>query len=169
VPSINVNGRDRECDLDDDELDTPLLWVLREHLKDEKLTGAKFGCGMAHCGACSVEVDGVIVRSCVTPVKNVMGKTITTIEGIGNGEELDPVQEAWIKHQVPQCGYCQSGQIMAVRALLRTRGEEWSSVSGTAREDLMEKDIQAALGGNLCRCGTYPRIKKAIRDLASQL
>ena len=132
--------------------DTPLLWVIRDELG---MTGTKFGCGLAQCGACSVLVDGVITRSCVTPVDSVAGQSITTIEAI----ETDPVGRrvvaAWVAHQVPQCGYCQSGQVMAATALLK----------GTAQPT--EQDIAAAMI-NLCRCGTYNSIKAAMQDLSGQ-
>ncbi len=129
------------------EADTPLLWAIREELG---LTGTKFGCGIAACGACSVHVDGQITRSCSVPVGDVAGKAITTIEGLKSAEgKLHPVQQAWIDAQVPQCGYCQSGQIMAAVALLKSA----SSPS--------DAQIDAAMT-NICRCGTYPRIRKAI-------
>jgi len=133
------------------EPDTPLLWVLREELG---LTGTKFGCGIAACGACSVHVDGKVVRSCSVPVSTVSGKAITTIEGLGSPKVLHPLQAAWIAHQVPQCGYCQSGQLMAAAALLRTMPKP------------TDADIDAAIT-NICRCGTYPRIRAAIHAVAN--
>ena len=144
-----VNGRDLEVEVDGN---TPLLWVLRDHLD---LTGTKFGCGMAQCGACTVHVDNMPIRSCVTPVMAVEGREITTIEGLGEG--LHPVQEAWIEHAVPQCGYCQSGQIMSTVALLRTIPAP------------TDAEIDAALSGNLCRCATYPRIRMAVHAAAKRM
>ena len=135
------------------EPDTPLLWVLRDHLK---LTGTKFGCGAALCGACTVHLDGVATRSCVTPLSAVAGKKVTSIEGL-HGPVGEAVQAAWDKHQVPQCGYCQSGQVMAASALLATNPKP------------TDADIDAALAGNLCRCGTYQRIQSAVRDAATTL
>ena len=128
--------------------DTPLLWVSRDELQ---LTGTKYGCGMAQCGACTVMVDGQAVRSCVTPIAAVAAGKITTIEGLGGQH---PLQQAWVKHDVPQCGYCQSGQIMSAAALLAT----------TPRPT--DEDIDAAMSGNLCRCGTYQRIRAAIKRAA---
>jgi isoquinoline 1-oxidoreductase alpha subunit len=138
-------------DVDADE-DTPLLWVLRDHLA---LTGTKYGCGMALCGACTVNVDGVAVRSCVLPLKGLAGKSVTTIEGLSKNRS-HAVQRAWIELDVPQCGYCQSGQIMSAVALLR------------ANPNPSDDEIDAALAGNICRCGTYVRIRKAVH-LASEL
>jgi isoquinoline 1-oxidoreductase alpha subunit len=135
------------------EPDTPLLWVLRDHLK---LTGTKFGCGAALCGACTVHLDGVATRSCVTPLSAVAGKKVTSIEGL-HGPVGEAVQAAWDKHQVPQCGYCQSGQVMAATALL----------AKTAKPT--DAEIVAAMQGNLCRCGTYQRIQSAVRDAATTL
>ncbi len=135
------------------EGDTPLLWVLREDLA---LTGTKFGCGVAACGACSVHVDGKLVRSCSLPVSDVAGRAITTIEGLKSADgTLHAVQQAWIAAQVPQCGYCQSGQIMAATALIKAVGRP------------NEAQIDAAMT-NLCRCGTYPRIRKAILAATGQ-
>ena len=133
--------------------DTPLLWVVREDLG---LTGTKFGCGMALCGACTVHVDGEPMRSCATPVSFVDGKTVTTIEGIAE-KGLHAVQQAWIAEEVPQCGYCQSGQIMSAAALLGTN------------PDPKPDDIDRVMSANLCRCGTYPRIRKAIHALAADM
>ena len=129
--------------------DTPLLWVLRDELQ---LTGTKYGCGMAQCGACTVMVDGQAVRSCVTPIAAVAASKITTIEGLGGQH---PLQQAWVKHDVPQCGYCQSGQIMSAAALL------------TANAKPTDADIDAAMDGNICRCGTYQRVRAAIKDAAT--
>jgi isoquinoline 1-oxidoreductase alpha subunit len=133
--------------------DTPLLWVLRDHLK---LTGTKFGCGASLCGACTVHVNGVATRSCVTPLSAVAGKRVTSIEGL-TGRVATAVQAAWDKHQVPQCGYCQSGQVMAATALL----------SKTPRPS--DAEIVEAMQGNICRCGTYGRIQAAVKDAAATL
>jgi isoquinoline 1-oxidoreductase subunit alpha len=135
------------------EPDTPLLWLLRGELK---LTGTKFGCGMALCGACTVHVDGQPVRGCVTPLAAAAGKAVTTIEGL-QGPVADAVRAAWLKLDVVQCGYCQSGQIMAAAALL------------AAKPKPSDADIDAALAGNLCRCGTYPRIRAAVHEAARAL
>lgn len=129
----------------------PLLWAIRETLG---LTGTKFGCGIAQCGACTVHLDGQAIRSCVTPVGSAAGRNVTTIEGVGRDGDLHPVQRAWIAHQVPQCGYCQSGQIMSATALL------------AANPRPSDEEIQAAMAGNICRCGMYSRIRRAIRDVA---
>ncbi len=147
---FRVNGVEQELDI---EPEMPLLWALRDELG---LTGTKFGCGVAACGACTVQVNGNPVRSCVTPVSAVEGSEITTIEGLtaSAGALLSPVQQAWIEHQVPQCGYCQSGMIMAVSALLA------SNPSPT------DADVDGAIT-NVCRCGTYPRVRRAIRSLTS--
>jgi isoquinoline 1-oxidoreductase alpha subunit len=134
--------------------DTPLLWVLRDHLG---MTGTKFGCGMALCGACTVHVDGQPIRSCVTPASAVAGKKITTIEGIGATPVGKAVQNAWLSLNVPQCGYCQSGQIMSATALLE------------GHPSPNDADIDAAMAGNICRCGTYPRIRAAIKQAADEL
>ena len=128
--------------------DTPLLWVLRDELK---LTGTKYGCGVAQCGACTVLVDGQAVRSCVTPIEAVAAGKITTIEGLGGSH---PLQQAWVKHDVPQCGYCQSGQIMSAVALLNQTPKP------------SDADIDGAMDGNICRCGTYQRVRAAIKDAA---
>ncbi|MFT5136302.1 MAG: isoquinoline 1-oxidoreductase alpha subunit [Arenicella sp.] len=147
---FKVNNIDQQVDV---EPDTPLLWVVREQLK---LIGTKFGCGIAQCGACTVHIDGRPVRSCVTPVTAAEGKSITTIEGIRTtAAELHPLQQAWIKHQVPQCGYCQSGQIMSAVALLENTPNP------------NDQDIDQAMKGNVCRCGMYGRIRSAIKDAAS--
>ncbi|HLW24221.1 MAG TPA: (2Fe-2S)-binding protein [Steroidobacteraceae bacterium] len=130
--------------------DTPLLWVLRDHLG---LTGTKYGCGLALCGACTVHVDGVATRSCVLPLRALEGKTVTTIEGLAQARS-HPVQRAWLELDVPQCGYCQSGQIMSAAALLRSNPRP------------TDAQIDAAMSGNLCRCGTYARIRRAIHRAA---
>ena len=148
--TLTVNGTTQNIDAD---ADTPLLWVLRDHLS---LTGTKYGCGMALCGACTVHVDGVAVRSCVLPLKAVEGKRVTTIEGLSK-DRSHPAQRAWIESDVPQCGYCQSGQIMSAAALLG------------ANPSPTDADIDAALSGNICRCGTYVRIRKAVHRAAELL
>ena len=144
---LTLNGQAKEIDVADD---TPLLWVLRDTLG---LTGTKFGCGIAICGACTVHIDGQPARACVTPISAVAGKAITSIEGISS-DRSHPVQKAWIELEVPQCGYCQSGQIMAATALL------------SKNPNPSDADIDAAMSGNICRCGTYPRIRKAIHRAA---
>jgi len=144
---FTVNGKSVEFQIDPQ---TPLLWALREQLG---LTGTKFGCGMALCGACTVHVDGDAVRSCVMPLKAVAGKQVRTIEGLSS-DRSHPVQRAWILEQVPQCGYCQSGQIMAAVVLLRVNPHP------------SDEDINDAMTGNLCRCGTYQRIRRAIHRAA---
>jgi aerobic-type carbon monoxide dehydrogenase small subunit (CoxS/CutS family) len=149
--SLNVNGKKHEVEAGPD---VPLLWVIREHLK---LTGTKYGCGIAQCGACTVHIDGKPERSCQVPVKDVQGKKITTIEAVGTTKAGKAVQEAWIAEDVPQCGYCQSGHIMAAAALL----------NGNPKP--ADGDIDAAMNGNLCRCGTYQRIRKAVRRAADML
>lgn len=149
---ITVNNVEHKLDV---EADTPLLWVVRDELK---LKGTKFGCGMAQCGACTVHLDGQAIRSCVTPISAVSGRSITTIEGINpEPETLHAVQQAWIDEQVPQCGYCQSGQIMSAVALLEK--------NSTPSDD----DISAAMAGNICRCGMYGRIRKAIHGASASL
>jgi len=145
---LTINGRKREVGVPSD---MPMLWVLRDVLG---MTGTKFGCGMALCGACTVQLDGQAIRSCVTPVSAAAGKAITTIEAIGNTAAGKKVQEAWIALDVPQCGYCQSGQIMSASALLAKNPHPTDS------------DIDAAMGGNICRCGTYRRIRAAIKHAA---
>lgn len=146
---LEINGTVAQFDAADD---TPLLWVLRDHLG---LTGTKFGCGMALCGACTVHVEGQAVRSCVTPVSAVAGKKITTIEGVGSTKIGKAVQDAWLAIDVPQCGYCQTGQIMSAAALLGSNAKPGDA------------DIDSAMSGNICRCGTYPRIRAAIRQAAA--
>ncbi|ETX15416.1 isoquinoline 1-oxidoreductase subunit alpha [Roseivivax halodurans JCM 10272] len=148
---IEVNGAARQVDA---PADMPLLWVLRDILG---LTGTKYGCGIGQCGACTVHVDGMAVRSCLRPVGQLGGARVTTIEGLGSPAEPHPVQAAWIEAQVAQCGYCQSGQIMQAAALLDLRPAP------------SKAEIDAAMTGNLCRCGTYPRIRAAVRDAASRL
>jgi isoquinoline 1-oxidoreductase alpha subunit len=150
VVQLKVNGQEREVDASPD---TPLLWVVRESLG---LTGTKFGCGMALCGACTVHLDGEAIRSCVTPLSRAAGKEVTTIEGLG-GALGDALAQAWIEEDVPQCGYCQSGQIMAAAVLLRENG---------APTDV---DVDECMSGNICRCGTYLRIRKAIHRAAAEL
>jgi aerobic-type carbon monoxide dehydrogenase small subunit (CoxS/CutS family) len=146
-----VNGRQQSIDT---EPDAPLLWAIREQLG---LTGTKFGCGIAQCGACTVHVDGQPVRSCVTPVSAVAGRSVTTIEGLAPAGSLHPVQQAWIAEDVPQCGYCQSGQIMSAAALL------------ARKPNPTDKDIDEAMAGNICRCGTYQRIRAAIHRAATTM
>jgi isoquinoline 1-oxidoreductase alpha subunit len=145
---LNVNGRNVNVTADPDK---PLLWVLREDLG---LTGTKFGCGMALCGACTVHLDGSPVRSCVTPLSAAGGRRITTIEGLARGDRLHPVQEAFIAQDVPQCGYCQPGQVMSAAALF------------ARQPNPTDADIDAAMSGNICRCGTYQRIRAAIKQSA---
>jgi isoquinoline 1-oxidoreductase alpha subunit len=147
--TFQINGVETEVDVDPS---MPLLWVIRDHLS---LTGTKFGCGMAQCGACTVMVDGEAIRSCVTAVEDVEGATVTTIEGLApSHEERHPLQEAWIEHQVPQCGYCQSGQLMSAAALLE------------ANPNPSDSEIDEAMQGNICRCGMYQRIRTAIKSVA---
>ncbi len=142
--NLTVNGKKVDVDVD---RNTPVLWVLRDHLK---LVGTKFGCGLAQCGACTIHLNGVAVRSCVLPVANVANQAITTIEGL-SPDGTHPVQQAWLQHDVPQCGYCQAGQIMSAAALLAR--------NASPNDD----EIDAAMGGNICRCGTYTRIHAAIK------
>ena len=149
--TLKVNGQPREVDADPA---TPILWVVRENLE---MTGTKFGCGIAQCGACTVHLDGKPVRSCSTPISAAEGKSITTIEGIaGEDGTLHRVQQAWIEAQVPQCGYCQSGQIMSAAALLQRNPNP------------TDAQIDAAMAGNVCRCGMYNRIRQAIKAAAGQ-
>lgn len=145
---FTVNGKQHSLDVDPS---TPLLWVLRDHLQ---LVGTKYGCGMAQCGACTVHLDGAPVRSCSTPLSAAAGKTVTTIEGLAVDGSLTPVQQAWVDLDVPQCGYCQAGQIMSAEALLAKNAMP------------TDEDINAAMSGNFCRCGTYNRIRAAIHTAA---
>jgi isoquinoline 1-oxidoreductase subunit alpha len=149
--SLTINGRVTEVDVTED---TPLLWVLRDNLG---LTGTKFGCGLAQCGACTVHLDGRAVRACMTPVRRAAGRKVTTIEAVGADRVGKAVQQAWLKVDVPQCGYCQSGQIMSAAALLARNPAP------------TDADIDAAMDGNLCRCGTYNQIREAIHDAAAAL
>jgi len=149
MPTLLINGKEHQLDLPDD---MPLLWVLRDVVG---LTGTKFGCGMALCGACTVHLDGRPIRSCITPVASVVGRNITTIEAIGETETGVKIQRAWLDIEVVQCGYCQPGQIMSATALLQSNPNPNDS------------EIDAAMSGNICRCGTYPRIRAAIKQ-ASQ-
>ena len=150
---LNVNGKD--LNVEDAADDTPLLWVLRDHLN---LVGTKYGCGIAQCGACTVHVDGSPVRSCQIPAASMQGKKITTIEGLASADgTLHALQKAWIDHDVAQCGYCQAGQIMSAAALLKNKPKP------------TDADIDAAMAGNLCRCATYIRIRKAIHAAAGNV
>ena len=149
--TLNVNGRTVKVDVD---ADTPILWALRDSLG---MTGTKFGCGMALCGACTVHLDGAPIRSCSTPVSAAVGKKITTIEAMHASKVGKAVQAAWVKNDVPQCGYCQSGQIMSAVALLASNPQP------------NDADIDAAMSGNVCRCGTYNQIRAAIKDAAASL
>ena len=151
MTSLNINGKARQVDADPS---TPVLWALRDDLG---MTGTKFGCGIAACGACTVHVDGVATRSCVTPISAAAGKKITTIEGIAADRVGRAVQAAWVKHDVAQCGYCQSGQVMSATGLLKKNRKP------------SDADIDAAMAGNICRCGTYQRIRAAIHDAAKSL
>ena len=145
---LTINGKTSEVNVDPG---TPLLWAIREQVG---LTGTKYGCGVALCGACTVHLDGKAVRSCVTPVSVAVGKRITTIEGLASNGVLHKVQKAWVDHEVPQCGYCQTGMIMAVAALLKEKPKP------------TDADIDDALGGHICRCGTYQRIRRAVHRAA---
>lgn len=145
---LNVNGTTHELDIDPS---TPILWVLRDHLN---LVGTKYGCGIAQCGACTIHLNGVAVRSCQLPISAVGNNALTTIEGLSEKGE-HPVQKAWIEHDVPQCGYCQAGQIMSASALL------------AANPNPSGEEIESAMNGNLCRCGTYTRIKAAIKTASN--
>lgn len=148
VFNLKINGKKQQVDVDSS---TPVLWVLRDHLN---LVGTKFGCGIAMCGACTIHIDGVATRSCVLPVSAIGDKEITTIEGLSEKGD-HPVQKAWIEHDVPQCGYCQAGQIMSAAALLKSNPHP------------NDEDIENAMNGNICRCGTYVRIKAAIKTAAN--
>jgi isoquinoline 1-oxidoreductase alpha subunit len=145
--NLNINGKKQQVDVDPK---TPMLWVLREHLN---LTGTKYGCGVAACGACTVHLDGTAVRSCQLPVSTIGNKAVTTIEGLSQKGD-HPLQKAWLEHDVPQCGYCQGGQMMSAAALLKSKPNP------------TDADIDAAMNGNICRCGTYVRIKAAIKTAA---
>jgi isoquinoline 1-oxidoreductase alpha subunit len=151
MATLNINGKDMDVDADPS---TPVLWALRDTLG---LTGTKFGCGQALCGACTVHMNGQPIRSCVTPISAAAGQKITTIEAIGSDRVGQAVQAAWIKHDVAQCGYCQSGQVMSATALLK------------AKRKPSDADIDQAMAGNICRCGTYTRIRAAIHDAAARL
>ena len=148
---LTVNGEERELDI---EPDMPLLWVLRDELG---ITGPKYGCGIAACGACTVHLNGEAVRSCSVPVGSAEGAEVVTIEGLAPGDEMHPVQQAWLETQVAQCGYCQSGQMMQAAALLKDRPNP------------SDEDIDEVMSGNLCRCGTYPRIRAAVHSAAARL
>jgi isoquinoline 1-oxidoreductase subunit alpha len=150
VINLNVNGKKQTVDVDPK---TPVLWVLRDYLN---LVGTKFGCGIAQCGACTIHIDGVAVRSCSLPVSTVGEKAITTIEGLSEKGD-HPVQKAWLEHDVPQCGYCQAGQIMSAAALLKENPTP------------TDAQIETALNGNICRCGTYVRIKTAVKTASKNL
>ena len=145
--NLTINGEQHQVDV---EPDTPMLWVLREHMN---LAGTKFGCGIAQCGACTVHLDGIAVRSCTLPVSNIGDRAITTIEGLSE-DGSHPLQEAWVEHDVPQCGYCQAGQIMSAAALLQQNPSP------------SDEEIERAMQGNICRCGTYLRIRAAIKTAA---
>lgn len=149
--TLNINGQDKQFDIDPS---TPILWALRDNLH---LTGTKFGCGAALCGACTVHINGQAVRSCVTPISAAVGQRITTIESMDEDRIGKALQSAWVRHDVPQCGYCQSGQIMSAAALLKTNKKP------------SDADIDSAMSGNICRCGTYQRIREAIKDAAATL
>jgi isoquinoline 1-oxidoreductase subunit alpha len=151
MATLNVNGKDLSVDADPS---TPVLWALRDTLG---LSGTKFGCGQGLCGACTVHLNGAPVRSCVTPISAAAGQKITTIEALAADRVGKAVQDAWVKHDVVQCGYCQSGQVMSATALLKTNRKP------------TDADIDTAMAGNICRCGTYARIRSAIKDAASQL
>ena len=156
MSTLHINGKDRQVDADPS---TPILWALRDTLG---MTGTKFGCGAALCGACTVHMNGAAIRSCVTPISAAAGQKITTIEAVTDGSDKvgKAVHEAWVKHDVAQCGYCQSGQIMSATALLKTvpRGKRPT-----------DAEIDAAMAGNICRCGTYARIRAAVADAAKSL
>jgi isoquinoline 1-oxidoreductase alpha subunit len=151
MPTLHINGKDVNVAAD---ASTPILWALRDTLG---MTGTKFGCGAALCGACTVHLNGAATRSCVTPISAAVGQKITTIEAVGNDRVGKAVQAAWVKHDVAQCGYCQSGQVMSATALLKTQRKP------------TDADIDAAMAGNICRCGTYVRIRAAIKDAALTL
>ena len=148
--TLKVNGEEKTVDASPD---TPLLWAIRNHLG---MTGTKFGCGMSQCGACTVHIDGVATRSCITPVTAAVGKEVTTIEGLAQDGEPHPLQQAWVDQMVPHCGYCQSGQLMTAASLLASNPKPTDS------------QIREAMSGNLCRCGTYNRIFAAIKQASGQ-
>ena len=148
---LNINGDEVSVDVD---ASTPILWVLRDSLG---MTGTKFGCGLAQCGACTVHLDGQAIRSCITPVAAAEGKAITTIEEVGDDAVGTAVQAAWVEHDVPQCGYCQSGQVMSAVALLKSNPQP------------SDAEIETFMAGNICRCGTYLRIKAAIRSASDAI
>ena len=148
MPTLNINGKDTTVNADES---TPILWALRDTLG---MTGTKFGCGAALCGACTVHLNGAAIRSCITPISAAAGQKITTIEAVATDRVGKAVQDAWVKHDVAQCGYCQSGQVMSATALLKTNAKP------------SDADIDGAMAGNICRCGTYPRIRAAIKIAA---
>jgi isoquinoline 1-oxidoreductase alpha subunit len=148
--TLTINGKARSVDVDDD---TPLLWVIRDVLG---MTGTKFGCGLGLCGACTVHINGAPTRSCITPVSSVVGEKVTTIEAVGKTPAGRKIQQAWLDLEVPQCGYCQSGQIMSATALL------------AAKASPTDSDIDSAMSGNICRCGTYVRIREGIKHAAKK-
>ena len=149
---IKINGIEKQIDVD---ADTPLLWVIRDEIG---LKGTKFGCGRGLCGACTVHLNGMAIRSCITPISAVEGQSIDTIESLAQEDgRLHPLQDSWLAHNVPQCGYCQSGQLMSASALLASNSNP------------NDDDIDMAMSGNICRCGTYPRIKAAIKDAAQTI
>jgi isoquinoline 1-oxidoreductase subunit alpha len=151
MPTLNINGKDTAVNADES---TPVLWALRDTLG---MTGTKFGCGAALCGACTVHLNGAPIRSCITPISAAAGQKITTIEAVATDRVGKAVQDAWVKHDVAQCGYCQSGQVMSATALLKTNAKP------------SDADIDGAMAGNICRCGTYVRIRAAIKDAAQTL
>lgn len=151
MPTLNINGKDVSVNADQS---TPILWALRDTLG---MTGTKFGCGAALCGACTVHLNGAAIRSCITPISAAAGQKITTIEAVATDRVGKAVQDAWVKHDVAQCGYCQSGQVMSATALLKSNAKP------------SDADIDGAMAGNICRCGTYVRIRAAIKDAAQAL
>ena len=151
MPTLNINGKDTAVNADES---TPILWALRDTLG---MTGTKFGCGAALCGACTVHLNGAAIRSCITPISAAAGQKITPIEAVATDRVGKAVQDAWVKHDVAQCGYCQSGQVMSATALLKANAKP------------SDADIDGAMAGNICRCGTYVRIRAAIKDAAQTL
>lgn len=147
--NLNINGESYQVDVDPA---TPILWVLRDNLN---LVGTKYGCGVSQCGSCTIHLGGIAIRSCMTPISQIGNQEVTTIEGLAKDDKLHPIQEAWLEHDVAQCGYCQTGQIMNAAAFLRVN------------ENPTDEQIEAAMSGNICRCGTYTRIKAAIKTAAS--